>query len=76
MTKYRVLVRDSSDSYAGNALTFETAEGARQWGSNLADRWTALRSFAVVKVDLAPDNSSYFSVSLVRREALMIEECW
>jgi len=39
---------DPADSFAGNAVTFETSEEARDAAENLFDRWTAVKFWRVV----------------------------
>lgn len=77
MTQYRGLVRDSSASYATNALTFDTPEEARTYLRDLSSRWLAVRSYAVVPVDVEPDipfrgegKPCYWSPDLVQKHAI------
>ncbi len=70
--KFRIVARDSSATFAKNGIKFENPESAKQYGIDLACRWTALRSFAVVSVDLDPDSGGYYSRELLEKEALEI----
>lgn len=56
--KYRVVARDSSESYAGNAMTYPTITDAIEAGHDLYDRWMACRSFAVIDADLPRDTGA------------------
>lgn len=59
---YRVVVRDSSESYASNGVIHDTIEEAMSVGKALYDRWTACRSMAVIDSDLPRDvDSTYWS---------------
>jgi len=70
---YRILVRDSSESFAGNGIKFKDPASAKAYGIDLASRWLAVRSIAIVKSDLAPDiRGAFFSESLIEAEAIEI----
>lgn len=44
------VIADSTGTWAGNGLTFDTAEKAREYATDLAWRWTAVRKWRVVNV--------------------------
>lgn len=45
---YKVkVVADNSGLFVGNGLTFPTVEAAREYGADLAMRWTLVRRWAV-----------------------------
>ena len=47
--KYRVqVIADSTDHWAGNAATYDSAEAARQAAVDLFQRWLLVRSWRVV----------------------------
>lgn len=52
-TKYRVEVQTagSGDSWAGNALMFDTEGKAEAYAQDLAMRWTQVKAWRVVKTD-------------------------
>lgn len=64
--KYRVIVKaDNSGLYAGNRMEYDTIDEAKDAGRDLAWRWTAVRTFAVIPVTLLPDSGSYWTQSAV-----------
>jgi hypothetical protein len=53
MKKFKVeVIADSSGEWCGNALTFDSEKEAQDYATNLAWRWTAVREWRVVEVDL------------------------
>ncbi len=50
--KYKVeVIADSSGSYCGNGLQFDTLEKAQEYGADLAWRWTAVRCWRIVDLE-------------------------
>ena len=50
--KFKVeVIADSSGVWAGNSLTFETAEKAEEYARDLFSRWTAVRKWRVVDME-------------------------
>ena len=45
------VIADSSGTWCGNALQFETSERAQVWAEDLYARWTAVRTWRVVDAD-------------------------
>lgn len=70
--QYRIAVSaDSSGSFAGNGIRFNTPELAREDAADLASRWYLVRAYTVIPAELAPDvGGSYWSPELVKREAI------
>lgn len=54
MSGYKAeVIADSTDTWAGNGLTFETQAEAEAYVSDLSWRWTAVRKTRVVESDSA-----------------------
>jgi hypothetical protein len=70
---YRFVVQtDSTDLYAKNAQTFDTAEQARNAATSLFMRWTSVKAYAVMPVAIVPDvDGSYFSVETVKQHEVI-----
>lgn len=69
--KYRVAVlADNGNLYAANMLTFETETEAETYARDLWSRWTAVRSWGVIPIDLKPDSGSYWTSDLIEAEAV------
>ena len=52
MPKYKVwVIADSSGKWCTNGLEFDTEEKAKEYGANLAWRWTAVREWEVRPVN-------------------------
>lgn len=47
------VIADSSEEWVGNGLTFATQEEAEAYAKDLWSRWTAVRSWRVVKTVIA-----------------------
>ena len=45
------VIADNSGTWAGNMLTFETADKAKDYARDLFFRWTAVRKWRVVDLD-------------------------
>ena len=58
---FKVLVKDSSATFATNGKTFDTVEDAQVYAIDLYCRWTALDKWAVVSVDLEPNERGFFT---------------
>ena len=53
MTKFKVEVQaDSTGTWAGNALTFDTRGEADSYAIDIACRWTAVRDWRVVEAPI------------------------
>jgi hypothetical protein len=61
------VVADSTGKYCGNALRFDTLAEAKAYGTDLFMRWTAVRSWRVVKV--AAGDIAYNGVSATLLDA-------
>lgn len=69
--KYIAVVRDASETFACNALRFETAEAARNYASDLSLRWLAVRSYAVIPYDTPKDSGgSYWTREAIEKAAI------
>lgn len=68
--EWRVVVRDSSSSFAANQLTFDTPEDARHYGWALSCRWLAMREYAVLHVDIEPDEGPFWTRERVQEHAI------
>jgi hypothetical protein len=51
------VIADNSGKWAGNGMRYSTEAAAKDAGSSLAWRWTAVREWRVVPSDDAPNDS-------------------
>jgi len=68
--KYMAVVRDSSLTFATNALRFDTPESARHYADDLCNRWLAMTSYAVIPADTPRDNNNYWTEEIVSKVAI------
>lgn len=53
---YKVeVIADNSGEWCSNSLRFKTEAEAKEYGANLASRWTAVREWRVVPSEEGPN---------------------
>lgn len=68
---YRVVVlADNSGKYAANGLEFESEDKACDYATDLFMRWTAVREWAIMPLEIEPDEGPYWSTALVIEKAV------
>ncbi len=69
--KYRVVIlADNSGKYAANGLEFDTTEEARAYARDLFSRWLGAKEWAVMPLEVPPDEGAYWSTALVVDKAV------
>lgn len=69
--KYKVeVIADSTGTWCGNGLVFDTPEKAKAYGDNLFMRWTAVREWRVVAILQRVDIKGILANPKLRREML------
>lgn len=67
--KYKVqVIADRSGEWAGNGLTFDTVEAAKDYAKGLMDRWMLVTNWRVVAVQDEEGPGHVFQVAILHEK--------
>ncbi len=69
--KYRVVIlADNSGKYAANGLEFDTVQDGESYAFDLFSRWLGAKEWAVMPLEIGPDEGAYWSTGLVLEKSV------